>query len=140
MRSISHWCLAALCAGLAATSIAAESALPAVQQQGGISYVTGGVGLDEASALRAAAPQYNLRLTFATASGEYAAGVKVVLRDAKGQSLVEAASDGPFMYLQVPPGKYQVSAEGMGETLTRPAVVRPKGGTELIFRWKTPAE
>lgn len=129
-----------MCAGLAALSVAAESALPPVQRQGAITYVTGGIGLDEAQALRAAAPQYNLRLTFAAVSGAYIANAKVVLRDAQGRTVAEATSDGPYLYFKVPAGKYSVTAEVGGEAFTKPAQVRDQAGSEIVFRWKTPAD
>ena len=140
MRTTIRWGLAAVCAGLAAVSMAAETGLPAVQRQGEISYVTGGIGLDEAKAFRAAAAQYNLRLTFAAVSGAYIANAKVVLRDAQGRSVAEASSDGPYLYFKVPAGKYSVTAEVGGEALTRTAQVREQPGSEIVFRWKTPAE
>jgi hypothetical protein len=93
-----------------------------------------------AAAFRAAPPQYNLRLTLAAVSGEFFAGVKVSLRDAQGNSVVEAVSDGPYLFFSVPPGKYQVTADNQGQAETRQAVVHAKGATELYFRWKTAPE
>lgn len=140
MRILSRWVIALLCAALAAAHVAAQSALPPVQQQGGISFITGGIGLDEASAFRAAAAQYNLRLTFAAASGAYLADAKVVLRDAQGRAVLEATSDGPYLFLKVPAGRYTVSADKGGETVTQQVQVRDKQSSELIFRWKVAAD
>jgi len=140
MPAVHRWSLAALCVALAAAKVAAQPALPPVQQSGEIRYVTGGIGLDESSAMRAAAPQYNLRLTFAAVSGEYLAGARVVLRDAQGRALLETSSEGPYLFFRLPSGKYQVSAENAGETITRPVQVRDKQASELIFRWKVAAE
>lgn len=140
MRKQIRWGVAAVFAGLAAFSMAAEPGLPPLQRQGEISYVTGGIGLDEASAFRAAAAQFNLRLTFAAAGGAYLANAKVVLRDAQGRSVAEASSDGPYLYFKVPPGKYSVTAEVGGDAQTKAVQVRDKAGSEMVFRWKTPAE
>lgn len=133
-------CAILLCALASQAAPAADAPLPAVQQQGAVSFITGGIGSDEASAFRAAARQYNLRLTFAALSGEFFAGVKVVLRDAKGNTVAEAVSDGPYLYFIVPPGKYQVTADNLGQVQSRSAVVPAKGGTELYLRWKTAPE
>jgi hypothetical protein len=140
MKSFHSLCAALLCTLSGHAALAADLPLPAAQQQGAISFVTGGIGSDEAQAFRSAAPQYNLRLTLAAVSGEFFAGVKVTLRDAKGNTVVEAVSDGPYLFLNVPPGRYQVTADNMGQVQRRHAVVRANGGTELYLRWKTAAE
>ena len=84
MKTFHQLCAALLCALASGVCLADEVALPAVQQQGAVSFVTGGIGSDEAAAFRAAAARYNLRLTLAAVSGEFFAGVKVSLRDAQG--------------------------------------------------------
>lgn len=138
MKTIHQWCAAVLCCLASQACLADEVALPAAQTQGAISFITGGIGSDEASAFRAAAGQYNLRLTLSTVDGEFFAGVKVTLRDAQGNSVAQAVSDGPYLFFKVPPGKYEVTADNRGEVLSRTAQVRARGGTELVLRWKAP--
>ena len=140
MYPTQRWCIAALCACLGNQCLATDLPLPTPQTQGAVTYVTGGIGLDEVDAFRAAAQQYNLRVTFSSQTGEYYAGVKVTLRDAKGKTVIETTSDGPFVYFNVLPGKYEVVAENLGQTVTRSAQVREKRGTELYIRWKAPSE
>ena len=140
MNTFRQLSAAVLCALASQACLAEDVPLPAAQQQGAIRFVTGGIGSDEAGALRAAAAQYNLRLTLAAVSGEFFGAVKVSLRDAHGESLVETVSDGPYLFFSVPPGKYQVSADNQGQMQTRNAVVHANGSTELYFRWKTAAE
>ncbi|MTW10025.1 hypothetical protein GM658_05375 [Pseudoduganella eburnea] len=140
MKTIQKICAALVCALASQACLADDVPLPAVQQQGAISFITGGIGSDEAAAFRAAAAQYNLRLTLAAVSGEFFASVRVSLRDAQGNSVVEAVSDGPYLFFNVPPGKYQVTADNQGQVEMRNAVVHAKGATELYFRWKTAPE
>jgi len=140
MEPLHRLCAALLCALASQACVAGDIALPAPQVQGAVSFVTGGIGSDEASAFRAAAPQYNLRLTLAAVSGEFIAGVRVTLRDAKGATLVEATSDGPYVFFNVPPGRYLVIADNMGQVVSRNAVVHAGRGTELYLRWKTQPE
>jgi len=134
MRMLTRWGIVTLCAVLAA-DVAAQSALPPVRQQGDISFITGGIGLDEASAFRAAAARYNLRLTFAAVSGAYLADAKVELRDAQGRMVAQVTSDGPYLFFKVPAGQYSVRADKGSESLTRQVQVRDKQSSELIFRW-----
>lgn len=140
MKHMHRLCAAMLCAVVDQASVAADLPLPAAQTQGAISFVTGGIGLDEANAFRAAASQYNLRITLAAQTGEFFAGVRVTLRDAQGNTVAEATSDGPYIFFNVPPGKYQVVAENMGQAVSRTVQARAKGGTELYLRWKAPSE
>jgi opacity protein-like surface antigen len=140
MKSFQHLCAVLLCILASQAAPAADLPLPAAQQQGAISFVTGGIGSDEAQAFRSAAAQYNLRLTLAAVSGEFFAGVRVTLRDAQGNTVVEAVSDGPYLFLNVPPGRYQVTADNLGQVQRRNALVRTKGATELYLRWKTTTE
>jgi len=140
MNTTHRWCVAAFCACLGSSAIAGDLTLPAVQSEGEISFVTGGVGMDDADAFRAAAHHYNLRITFASLSGEYYAGVRLTLRDAQGKTVIETTSDGPFVFFNVRPGKYVVTAENLGQKVTRVTQVREKRGTELYIRWKSPSE
>lgn len=135
-----RWCIAVLCICAGNGSFASELPVPTPQNQGEVSYVTGGIGIDEADAFRSAAPQYNLRVTFSSLRGEYYAAVKVTLLDAQGRTVIETTSDGPFVYFHVRPGKYQVRAENLGQAVTRAAQVRDKRATELYIRWKAPRE
>ena len=140
MKLIQRCCVAALCVCAGGPLYASDLPVPSPQSQGDVTFVTGGIGIDEADAFRAAAQQYNLRVTFASLRGEYYAGVKITLRDAHGRTVIETTSDGPFVYFNLRPGKYQVTAENLGQSVTRTALVREKRGTELYIRWKAPPE
>jgi hypothetical protein len=136
MNPILRLCIVTLCVCAARSGVASDLPMPVPQQQHGVSYVTGGIGLDEVAAFQAAAQQYNLRITFSTKTGEYYAGVKLTLRDAHGNVIIETTSDGPFVFFNVLPGKYEVTAENLSQRVTRVVQVREKRGTELYIRWK----
>lgn len=140
MKTVHRLCAALLCTLASQVCLADEVPLPAARQWGEVSYITGGIGSDEAGAFRAAAAQYNLRLTLSAESGEFFANVKVSLLDAQGNSVVDAVSDGPYLFFKVPPGKYQVRADNQGQVQTRNVVVRAKSGSELYLRWKAAPE
>ena len=130
----------ALALGLAGTALA-QDGLPPVQTYGSVSYVTGGIGLDESAALKAAEKNFALSLLFAqTRRGEYLADVKVSIKDRAGKTLLEAVSDGPFLLAQLPAGTYQVSAEYAGKALAKTVRVEPKGGTRVAFVWRATAK
>ena len=89
----------------------AQAGLPPVQHQGSVQYVSGGIGLDESEALKAAAKDYPLALTFATGrrKADYVADVTVA-HDGQGKPVLRATSEGPYMLVKLPAGDYKVSA------------------------------
>jgi hypothetical protein len=86
--------------GLALTvslSLASVQAAPTPQQRNGISYINGGVGMEEQNAMRALSADYNLRLTFATKqTGAYRSDVQLSIADAKGNSVLNVAEGKTF--------------------------------------------
>jgi hypothetical protein len=83
---------AVLSAGLLLGGVAraqADSALPAVQKSGAVEYLSGGIGLDESTAIQSASRHWPLSLVFsvqAAPRAEYASDVKLEIRDAKGRA------------------------------------------------------
>lgn len=71
-----------------------------------VSSLSSGVGKDE----RVARADYSLLLTFAEAKGPYIAQVKVEIRAAAGKTVLQAESEGPWLFVNLPPGDYKVVA------------------------------
>ncbi|CAB3780392.1 carboxypeptidase regulatory-like domain-containing protein [Pararobbsia alpina] len=120
---------------LAQTDDSAPTGMPAIQHAGDISYVTGGVGLDESHALRSAAPRWPLELMFAGPTSEYLSDVRVDITRG-GSSVFQANADGPFMLVKLPPGDYVVRASYKGQEKTH-AVKIGGGHQKADFRWGT---
>src|SRR3989442_605745 len=92
---------------------AVPGTLPSEQTQGTETYVSGGIGQDEAQAFEAAAAQYPLALEFAikhAPRAEYTADVHVIVTDVKGQHVLDTRSDGPFLLAKLPAGRYTGNA------------------------------
>ncbi|MGB5733133.1 MAG: carboxypeptidase regulatory-like domain-containing protein, partial [Thiohalocapsa sp.] len=93
----------------------ADAGTLAIQTDGGIRYVSGGVGESERSDLQALSSQFNLNLMFATqGSGEYLSAVQVTILDANNAPVLSVKSKGPWFYAQLPPGDYRVEATPTG--------------------------
>lgn len=91
--------------------------LPAVQESQGIRYVSGGVGSGEAAAMRAESARYALTLLFYV-QGEKAmfiADVDVLIQDSAGQVLLHTRSDGPYLLVQLPAGRYRLNCAYRGQ-------------------------
>jgi hypothetical protein len=80
--------------------------------RGGISIVSqsGGVGSHERTALEERGKTFNVKLAFAEQRGPYLADVIVMIVDGKGAEILSLASAGPWFYIQLPPGRYNVKA------------------------------
>ncbi len=131
--------LAAVLSG-AAFAASGQAGLPEVQRSGEVEYVTGGIGVDESTALQAAARQWPLALQFAIVSGgeraQHASDIRVVVRDTGGRSVLEAVSGGPFLLARVAPGRYTVEATRQGQTQRRQLTVRSGIPTRAMFSWR----
>jgi hypothetical protein len=112
--------------------------LPPEQTQGAVSYVSGGLGKEEAQAFKAAAKQYPLSLEFGVKHAphaEFTTNVHVMVKDAQGKSVLDTRSDGPFLLAKLPIGHYTVTAEQHGQTLTKTAEVVTHKPVHLTFLW-----
>jgi len=106
-----------------------------VKNYGGVSYISGGIGMGEREELEAMGQNYDLKLVFAIQQGNYLSDVKVVIKGSSGNVALEAVSDGPWLYAQLPAGTYNVSATTMGKTITKVARVNARSRTQLNFVW-----
>ena len=112
-----------------------------IHTDGGIRYVSGGVGESERSDLQALSSQFNLYLMFATqGSGEYLSAVQVTILDANQSPVLSAESKGPWFYAQLPPGDYsvEVTPSGLrGEDQTQRQAVHLDGSnqSQMDFYW-----
>ncbi|MCL4471632.1 MAG: hypothetical protein M1547_11070 [Gammaproteobacteria bacterium] len=100
-------------------------------------YLNGGIGKNEADAMRRIAKEFPLRLTFSERrDGEFIADVPVVISDAKGNPVFELPKAGPMLYVMLPNGKYKVSARYKGFTESQEVTLSGKEGKDLYFHWK----
>jgi hypothetical protein len=114
---------------------------PTPRTEGGVKYVSGGVGVDEVQALRSIQHEYNLRLLFLVqGSGEFLADVKVKIQDAKGKTVLDTVSDGPRFLAKLAPGSYRIIAESEGKQIIKSVRIPSKSSTSQSFFWKKTRE
>ncbi len=125
--------------GLAAMVVAAFAmAQPApekVNTQNGVSFITGGIGLDSQAHLKAREQEFNLKLVFTLVEGNYVADVGVTIKDAAGKNVVQLVANGPFLMARLPAGKYAVNAVYDGKMQTRQVEVRDGRLRTEYLRW-----
>lgn len=106
---------ASLLTGASASTVAITSAQP---DERGPAWVNGGIGEAEQHALRQAAGNYSLGLTFASFSGAYLANVDVQVKNARSDAVHSRTSLDPILLVDLPAGQYIVEATYEGKTLT----------------------
>jgi hypothetical protein len=117
------------------TDIAAVKLQP--KTENGVTYLCGGIGIEEASYMKQAAGDYDLMLTFASRKGEYLADVEVDIKDAKGNPILSANCDAPIMLVDVPKsGTYRVQAKAENYTSNRTVKVQETGRAKsVVMTW-----
>lgn len=88
---------------------------------GGVAILSGGVGDASVAEMKQAAKDYNVHLVFSNRRGEYVADVPYTITDARRREVASGTSDGPLLYLRLPPGRYEISAR-IGTTAVKKRV------------------
>ena len=111
---------------------------PVKHTVGDVSYVSGGVGSDEAIEMKRLARSYKLEIVCVQkveGIDSYITDVKVQISDTKGNAVLDIATDGPILLADLPKGKYTISAENNGVIKTNHVVIGSKKHHRLVFVW-----
>jgi hypothetical protein len=105
--------------------------------ENGVTYLCGGVGLDEAERMKREARNYSLILTFIARDGSYLADVNVDIVDEHGRSLLKVSCGAPMMLVDLPKsGNYRIQAEIGGNIVSRTSRIIPKqNGRPVTLVW-----
>lgn len=116
-----------------------KQALPEVQHLGAVSFLTGGIGVDEARAMRGERMKYPLALTFVQTYGgksQFLAHILVEIVRDDGSPVLCATSAGPYLFVDLPPGQYRIQAEtDGGRAIERKANIAAGGHVDLTLVW-----
>jgi len=134
-KSLAHGFAAILLCSASLIHVAGANSDEVLQTSGGVPYVSGGVGLDSIDRLSSLAAEFNLKLVFALRSGEYLSGVRVVVVNAAGRTLLDTTSEGPWFLTRLPAGNYQVTATFEGQAQKRHIAVGAARLRTVDFRW-----
>ncbi|MGF6395691.1 carboxypeptidase regulatory-like domain-containing protein [Pseudomonas plecoglossicida] len=106
------------------------------QEQNGIRYLEGGIGQDEANALRKTAG-YDLHVELSTGpEGKFQSGASVDIQNAQGKSVLSLQDAGPLLYVQLPPGQYNVIGQADGRTVQQHVTVNDKAPATVSLNWR----
>jgi hypothetical protein len=115
-----------------------EVTLPRERHRGAVTWISGGIGKAQADAMRGIASRYDVRLVMAQARkprAAFLALVPVKIRDAKGRMVLDIQTEGPFLFLKLPPGRYTVSAVFADHVVSKSLRVRRGASVETTLIW-----
>jgi hypothetical protein len=103
----------------------------------GFPFMMGGFGQSERERMKQMSDEYNLKLTFVDRSGDYLSDVTVVVQNDKGEEVVNLDTQGPWFYVKLPPGEYDVKAR-VGDEWTGIGDIAITAGERVakILSWK----
>ncbi len=108
-----------------------------IHRMGSIRYFSAGIGLEERSAHY---PAFPLKLVFVAGPKAYLSQVSVTITDREGKVHLQIPPKqvtGPWLFLDLPPGNYDISAEGPGKASIKEHVTLSDKETKTIYlRWK----
>jgi hypothetical protein len=117
-------CCALAVTGLVSLAVPATAAtsMPAEQYQGSVDYVTGGIGRSEARLFENRLTDHRLAIELLEHAGkaeEFTANASVKIADVHGHTVLDAKAAGPFMLVDLPSGRYSITATLKGDTLRK---------------------
>ncbi|MEO8808182.1 MAG: hypothetical protein ABI433_19040 [Burkholderiaceae bacterium] len=115
------------------------SQLPRERSVGIVSFVSGGVDIDEAHRFEAEFKRFPLAIELFEKEGArevFTASAHVVITDRHGERVFDQVADGPFVLLRLPAGDYRVEASLAGHSLAaHPVHVTASGHARTTFVW-----
>ena len=108
-----------------------------IHRAGTVKYFSAGVGLEERSVTY---PSFPLKLVFVAGPKAYVSQVSVTITDQSGKVHLQIPPKevtGPWLFVDLPPGKYDITAEGPGKATIKEHVTLTAKETKTIYlRWK----
>jgi hypothetical protein len=119
----------------AANATGVPSGAPAPE----VPVMSGGIGPATRQALADAARDYNLKLVFTLASGNYLSDVPFQITNPAGRLLLRHIPAGPIAYVKLPPGTYRITAALGEQKQSKFASVGHTRQQTVYFRWQREA-
>jgi hypothetical protein len=136
MKILIHLLLSSFCL-LASSFVWAQ--IPQTQSSQGISYITGGVGTEESSAILAEAKQWPLLLELSqleNGRGVWIFGSQIKILNTKNTVIFDAKADGPYMLVNLIAGDYVIEASYQGVEQKRALSLKAGPSQKISLFWK----
>ena len=105
----------------------------------GTRWVSGGIGLEERSAIASLEDEYTLKIiTAAKRHTAFATDVRFAIRDASGATVLQGQAEGPWTLVKLAPGTYVVEVSSRGETQAQKVTVGDGPRAQIAFYFDRP--
>ena len=109
-------------------------------KQGNITYITGGTCIDSANQMKQMAKDYPLEVVLVQKSAtyekeNYIADVKIKIKDAKDNLVLDVVTESPFLLADLPIGSYQISAEFRRVLKSTNIKINKNKHERVVFLW-----
>lgn len=101
----------------------------------GLTYINGGVGIQQRESISRVENEFGLKLVFADQEGRYISDVNVELLDNEGRRVFSLDEAGPWLLTELPPGNYRVRASFNGEEKSRKVDIGREGIRTVLMQW-----
>ena len=103
----------------------------------GLSYMTGGIGEEDAAIMHANAKNFTLNLVFSEGtSGQSVTDVNVNIYNEQSESVFRIVGSKPMLYVNLPVGTYTILANNNGQKLRYKFTVEENVNQRIILNWK----
>ncbi len=99
--------------------------------EGGIAFVSGGVGQEGREILKGMGKEYTLKLIFSNKKGEYLSDVVVKVLDHNDKTILTTVSNGPWLFINLPSGTYHLET-GLRDNEKKISRVHIEKGTQKV--------
>ena len=117
------------------STVAMAQGLQEKTTDGGVRYLSGGVGDSEIQAIREATPRYSLSVLMATKDGSYLSNVDVKIQQKGGKQVLAAVTEGPVLLADLPMGTYSLTATAEGKTMNERFNLTKGQHRRIVLRW-----
>lgn len=125
-------------AQVSSDSSSVNTSLPPLQSQGQTEFLTGGIGKDESDAILHEGRSWPLMLELAQAAtprAAYISDVQVTIKDGSGNTVLETVTEGPYLLVKLPPGKYSLDATYESTKLHRDLSIQKGSSKKITLLW-----
>jgi hypothetical protein len=121
------------------SSVIVWAQMPETQRSLGISYISGGVGESESTAILAEAKQWPLLLELSqleNGRGVWIFGIQIKIVNSKSAVIFDAKAQGPYMLINLEPGDYVIQASYQGVEQKRALSIKADLPQKISLFWK----
>ncbi len=103
----------------------------------GLSYMTGGIGEEDATIMRANAKKFTLNLVFSEGtSGQSVTDINVNIYNEQSETVFRIVGSKPILYVNLPAGTYTILANNNGQKLRHKFTIQESVNQKIILNWK----